>query len=1045
MRSTPKKGNAMAFDQILRLYLQRLETLKKLKASEHTLKDAFLKFLRESFPGLEKHEPILLEKHIPAIRVQSGYADALCGHLIFEFKIKLTQASRTEGKEELERYLLNQKHPEAWLGVLTDGDTLEIYAINRNKISDKPLDNFVLSRETPESVKLKLDVYLFQDKGITPTANDIVRRFGEKSLLSRNTMSSLSKMWHQVKGKPSAKIKFEQWKNLLALVYGSSVGTEELFLRHTYLAIFARIVAFTVLENRLPSRELMGGIIGGDLFRKMGFLNFVEEDFFAWVADDDFKAESCTVFSRLALRLGHYELSQIGEDVLKELYQEFVDPATRHDLGEFYTPDWLAEMTLREAGFPPDNVSRISLLDPACGSGTFLFLGTKLLRENGFSGPALVDIVLNKFAGLDVHPLAVAIAKTNIILSLGQDLHTYKGSVILPVYMANSLNTGLPEKDCLIVDVSIEGLREQLDNSVSTVFALPLRLSDQGPLFDKCLNSLIEFAKLSGQEENAIIEGFGKQLERHGVKQQQSKALWFQNLRLLSNLIRSGNNSVWKFILSNVYRPAIFSKRKFSFVVGNPPWLSYRYIKIKAYQQQLRTLAFRYGLISRSRRQLYTQIELATVFYSFCFENYLAPDGTIAFVLPRSILTGAKQHEGFNAKQLIEANKIIDCEEVDPLFNIPACVVIQSKNVKIRKTTALASIVVKGELPEKNMPLERATTFLEIKQATHHIISQGAESPYMPRLFQGASIVPRCLWFVRPPAVARTIDIQAPYLETDQKIQKDAKPPWKEIKLTGKVESDFLFATLLSKHLLPFGKTHLSLVALPITFNEIRKQWRLVDEQELVALGKIHMSEWLRKAKTVWRQHRKTQISLSDRINWQHLLSSQTINYGYKVLYGTSGTHIASCVIEVEGCKSLTVHGLPVMGFVADTKTYYIECESRAEAHYLCAILNAPLIDSAIKGFQTKGAFGVKYGKGQRDIHRRPFEVVNIPLYQPGEPLHEKLVTLSERCHDTVEVILSGMEKISGNIGMLRNIIRDSISKELAEIDQEVSSLIHSR
>ncbi|MDX6639177.1 MAG: hypothetical protein QOF12_188 [Solirubrobacteraceae bacterium] len=38
---------------------------------------------------------------------------------------------------------------------------------------------------------------------------------------------------------------------------------------------------------------------------------------------------------------------------------------SRHDLGEFYTPDWLADVVLERAGF--DENTR--MLDPSCSSG----------------------------------------------------------------------------------------------------------------------------------------------------------------------------------------------------------------------------------------------------------------------------------------------------------------------------------------------------------------------------------------------------------------------------------------------------------------------------------------------------------------------------------------------------------------------------------------------------------------------------------------------------------------------------------------------------
>ena len=42
---------------------------------------------------------------------------------------------------------------------------------------------------------------------------------------------------------------------------------------------------------------------------------------------------------------------ELTRDLLKQLYQYLVPRHLRHDLGEYYTPDWLAQR----------------VLDPACG------------------------------------------------------------------------------------------------------------------------------------------------------------------------------------------------------------------------------------------------------------------------------------------------------------------------------------------------------------------------------------------------------------------------------------------------------------------------------------------------------------------------------------------------------------------------------------------------------------------------------------------------------------------------------------------------------
>lgn len=55
------------FAERLENYLEELTDLRRRGASEDSIRDAFLRFLRDTFPNLNQTEPILLEKHIPAL------------------------------------------------------------------------------------------------------------------------------------------------------------------------------------------------------------------------------------------------------------------------------------------------------------------------------------------------------------------------------------------------------------------------------------------------------------------------------------------------------------------------------------------------------------------------------------------------------------------------------------------------------------------------------------------------------------------------------------------------------------------------------------------------------------------------------------------------------------------------------------------------------------------------------------------------------------------------------------------------------------------
>ncbi|MEN3027284.1 MAG: N-6 DNA methylase, partial [Chlorobiota bacterium] len=864
------------FDQALSDYLSRLEQLRHQGASEDSIRYEFLRFLQTAFPKLSAAQPIQLEQHVPGLSVRGGFADAIYGDLIFEFKRKLDDQTRSAGQQQLQRYLAAQPQPEHRFGILTDGETLEVYVLRDGQLQE--LDQCRLDAGRADECRLWLDCYLFHEKQLRPTARDIALRFGERSPTFQGSLRLLNKAWQRLKADPSAQTKYTQWQSLLSIVYGSPIGTEQLFLRHTYLALFARLLAFVVLQRRVPRDSELAGLLTGQTFEQLGLYNFVADDFFSWIDP----ATASSLLHSLATRLTtSYDLSAIREDLLQELYQELVDPATRHDLGEYYTPDWLAELTLREAGIlqalpfqPPDD--RLFLLDPACGSGTFLFVAIRLLREAGLRGAELVEFCVRSLAGIDVHPLAVAIARTNFVLALSPDLRAYGRDLHVPVYMADSLTVshshGRQRVISVPVDVNdIAQLSGKRGGHLPSEFSLPATLSEDQ--LNAAIDALLGFAEPSITDVDAQ-QGFHSRLLQLGLPPEQHH-LWYANLRLMRWLLASPpTDTVWGFVLKNAYRPELLAARKSAFVVGNPPWLAYRYIQRRDYQDRVRKLALQdYGLLQGSQAHLFTQMELATLFFAFCADRYLADGGTIAFVMPRSILTGAKQHDAFRQRFVATAALIVDCERVSPLFNVPCCVLAWRKHPSGAHAQGIPRLVLEGELPERNAPLQVAQHSLRQQQGLYTLPSTTtAKSPYHPKAIQGATIVPRCLWFVRPRAEALVISQQRPPLETDLTVEPQAKPPWKGLRLQGRVEADFLYATLLSDDMLPFGWRRLALVVLPIDATTRR----LITAQQAITMGATGLADWLRQAESVWKQHRKSQVELLDYLNWQNKLTRQS-------------------------------------------------------------------------------------------------------------------------------------------------------------------------
>lgn len=1055
----------MDFKAKLSKYLETLRTLRARNASEDQIRSAFLHFLDDAFSGLQ-FEDLNLEQavqiagHGSGAKIQHGFIDAVYGELIFEFKRTLDEASQQKGESELAKYLANLPNSEGHFGLLTDGENIRAYALRNNYIT--LVDAFTLSESESDDAQLRIDTYLFHAKGQTPNSKDIALRFGEKSPVFWASLRTLRHLWEKVKGDSDSRTKFIQWQNLLAVVYGSPIGDDDLFLRHTYLVYFARLMAFAAIQQRPPSLNEVKGILSGDTFQSIGFPDFVAEDFFAWLDNHKVHDEVIDWLNGVAIRLGTtYDLSKIDEDLLKALYQELVDPVTRHDLGEFYTPDWLAELTLQESGYPvldekgkPFTDARNSLFDPSCGSGTFIFTGVRYLRKAGLKGEKLIRFVQDHISGLDVHPLAVIIAKSNLILALGEDLRQAREEIRLPIYMANALALAAESRAIPYIPVNVDtATLEQLTgkkrgSTLPTAFHLPFDRENEIDYFDEALANLISYSNPE-LDAKTSEEGFTSVLDRllpenEGVRQAHFSQ-WYPNLRLMRWLLQEPEtNGVWQFILQNATRPEFLKRRKFSFIVGNPPWLAYRFIQSKPYQKFVRRLTIENGLVTKGKgnAHLVTQMEMATLFYSFMYWKYLSNKGTLAFVMPRSVLTGAKQHRTFQEGYVSKCKLLLDLKSVAPLFNVPTCVLIYQEGFREQK--GIPSHQYSGNLETKNASYHDAIQTLSRKDTYFELLEDTEPSPYVDDSIQGATLVPRAFWFVEVPQGAKALNIKKPNLATSRKIQPQSKEPWKGITISGSIEKEFLFATLLSDNILPFSQKDYSMVVLPYNNR------KLITQREALAKGFPGFANWLLQAEKLWHERRKSQSELVPYVDWQGKLKRQNSRNGYRVVYNRSGTHIACTVVQAPTQqKPLKINDIEVNGFIADSTTHYFEVITSDEAYYLAAYLNAPFVDETIKPYQSQGLFGAQSGGGERDIYRRPFEVLPFPRFDGKNKKHLQLAQLG---HDAEQVAQKWLSELSDKdrklpTGRLRSKLRaEAIAPILKEIDKVVQDILkHSK
>ncbi len=143
----------------------------------------------------------------------------------------------------------------------------------------------------------------------------------------------------------------------------------------------------------------------------------------------------------IARHVNRFRLRDIEADILKGLYESLIDPAQRHDLGEYYTPDWLAE---RVCEATINNPLEQRVIDPACGSATFLFHAVRRILAAAAKAKKRPDeaviLACEKVAGIDVHPVAIIFARATYLLALMPGLTKGRPSSFgVPVYLGDAL------------------------------------------------------------------------------------------------------------------------------------------------------------------------------------------------------------------------------------------------------------------------------------------------------------------------------------------------------------------------------------------------------------------------------------------------------------------------------------------------------------------------------------------------------------------------------------------------------------------------------
>ena len=783
-----------------------------------------------------------------------------------------------------------------------------------------------LKEETLNDFYRWLDLFLFRKSRLEPTSEAIREDFGSWSHLFHEGLATLRRAWVASRGESEARLAFDTWQSYLTVTYGKlsesdrlkrdrETGEEvsemdELFLRHTWLVSVSRLMVWAALSGGQTAgtlRQVAREVFSGQFFESKRLANLADEDFFHWIRTPKAEQILAPVWERVLDILLTYDLSRIREDVLKGVYQQLIDPKDRHDLGEYYTPDWLCERIVAEM-LPPEGYKTV--LDPSCGSGSFLRASISHFLEHNLTGTPHDRLrqVLANVRGIDIHPVAVTIARATYVLTLGKLISAARRPIQVPVYLADSLF--LPREVEKNLYEKLSGIEITFGPRRNVrQFVLPEMIVNQPENFDDAIAAATEVAKdhaNSGRESRETLDKYLRQaapgLSQVLQRDEIVDALWKFTVGL-AELIQQKQNSIWSFIIRNSYRPAML-RQQFDFIIGNPPWVAYRYVTDPEYQKEIKLRAVETYKIAPKSQKLFTQMELATVFLAHSMQTFARPGGKLAFVMPRSILS-ADQHQNLIQRKYSANFRLSgywDLWDVTPLFNVPSCVLFAEQSLRHGNVKdPIPAETWQGHLSGRDLPWDKASDSFAIARATARVIwlgnrsalstepgekSETRSSPYAGVFKNGATIYPRNFYFVTVDGLDGKPDPDRLYhAQTDEESARDSKPPYQDVRLQGSIEGRFLFSTAISHHVLPFALLEPSPVALPL--EESNGLYYTMKTNELRRKGYREFAKWMERAERIWDEKRgaKTSHSLLEWLDYSGKLTAQTPRHRHLVLY----------------------------------------------------------------------------------------------------------------------------------------------------------------
>lgn len=941
--------------------------------------------------------------------------------------------------------------PEDFIGIAIDGDHVCFAQVKDGVIYPEQLLAF-----SPYSVAL-VEAAIYADTRRAITVDNLLADFGLGSKNAQSLMQAMSDaLAVELRKDGNSKIKmlFEEWRTLYGQVADMSVLQAEaisqemafswngndsqamsgrLFVIHSYNSLLIKLLAAEIISahgltaTKQPSQSMAGMLKNDELlnslehdieragiFAQANINGFVEEAIFSWYLDVGRMAvHAVALMPALRGMLGSLSLYRTDRlnhtrDVLRDLYQGLVPAKLRQSLGEFYTPDWLVDLTVGRAKSGAWLTKRV--LDPTCGSGAFLVAIVRAVKAEaqaaGWSASDTVTHLCESVWGFDLNPLAVQTARVNFLMEIAGLLRLAPGHTVeIPVLLADAIyspaSTPTPGESTVKYRIGsqVAGLEIELPYALAfdrvrldQVFELMGQEVEKGQSYSKTEASLKSAHLLTSAE---AIEW------RAPLKYTYDQVL---------NLHRLKWNGIWFRIVRNFFWSA--TAGQFDMIVGNPPWV--RWSKLPdAYRERVKPTCERYGIFSKTKRHGGNELDISAMITYTTSDKWLKVGGRLAFVITGAVFKNPSS-AGFRHFTLDPSNpnslhlrpiSVDDMKDLKPFADASnhTTVVVFEKAAKPVSYPIPYRLWSAASGNSRAIPTNLPLTYVKarVDVDSHEAAPvEGLGSPWsvLPKgRFQVLkALAGTCEWVAGRKGI--TTDLNAvffvPIMESNGSLVKIASRPDAGRKKIGPAKSAWVEPTLLYPLVKGAGDFESCYVKAgsPSSEEDLLFTFvpnRGIDKEDYsnseasmntVALSKTR--SWFKKYQSFLEERSTYRLQMKGAPPFAVYNVGDYTFQPWKVVWPEMSTRFYAAVV---GSAEVPVVG--TRPYVPDHKVYFAAFDDKQAAHYLCGLLNTPMVKEWIQSHT------VSIQKGDVFKHMR------LPEYDGSLAAHTALAKLVERAH----------------------------------------------